>query len=112
MSKNTGRKPRHIPEGKYEHRCRYCGVTFRDNNARTAYCCFDHKSIHNNQSFYARHRKELILAAMLRQTRAKKGSRGPRKTINSEPDFEAMTNEELLLFVQKNPHAIKVNRRS
>ena len=113
MSQNTGRKPRHSKNGAYTHECAWCGVTFKDDCSRTKYCTFEHKQAANNKRFYERHRREMIYRVMLSKARNNsKASRaaGGRQRKSQKADFDSMSNEELLAYVQNNPHAIRVRK--
>jgi hypothetical protein len=108
VSKPTGHKPRHNPAGKYEVECAWCGVKFRTNNARTRYCTYKHKEMADNRHYYREHRKEVILAVMLRQSRVRHKK---KKKLAPQPDLDQMSNEELLAYVRDNPHAVRVKKR-
>lgn len=113
MSHDTGYTPRHNPAGKYEHTCPYCHVIWRSNGKADKYCCFAHKSQASNKRFYSAHRREIILSVTLRRYRGKTVAK--KKSGNAsqvqQPDFEAMTPDELLEFVRNNPHSFRVKAR-
>lgn len=117
MRGNKRYKPRHNPNGKYEHICGHCKVIFRTNNRRTEYCCFAHKQAVNNSRWYKRHSNEHIKAVLLRAARKRikllstaNKSKAKKQRQDKNKSLDQMTEAEIIQFIQQNPHAVSVRK--
>lgn len=117
MSINTGYAPRHRPDGKFAHECATCGVTFRTNRQSERYCCFAHKQQSGNKRWYTAHRKEIVLAVMLRAARKRArrvaSASEPKRASKRVPTRKTpaeMTESELIEYIRANPEQVADGR--